>query len=477
MDIYSEGYYMRPHLCFLAVCVLVVAGCTGKNAIPGTTSSSAALQAQSSSPQVVSKNETSLQVYPVPQPFSFPFPMAVGPDNAIWFGLFNSVGSQDGDLGRLNADGTITTIDVPPTGSAPFVGTVTPDGRLWFGIGGNVLSRVNAAAYLAPGGAITSFQFRQRRNPDYVRFSALGTDGNVWFVLSRANAVARVTPSGSITEFQLPPTSVDVAHPNGIVVGSDGAFWITAFIGNAIMRMTTDGTVTNSYMLSTEAFPWDIAEGDDGNVWFTQIGSQANGDSFTPPAIIRMTTSGQTTAFSLPSGSYPISISHASNGLVFTDPGNYSVGLMDYSGNLVELPIHGEYPLESTGNGAQAAIQGVDGSYYYTDLDNNQVGKITLGDKGMIFPKDFIMPAGNSQLVGVGVLGDRGPFKATVDDPTVATISPMPGFPMNFTVTGISPGTTTLEIHGKGKPMTAAVTVIEATANAQLTARKPKVLF
>lgn len=106
--------------------------------------------------------------------------------------------------------------------------------------------------------------------------------------------------------------------------------------------MSLDGTVTNVYPIATaEAGPRFIAVGTDGNLWFSELGSANYGDpGFTPPQIVKMTTSGVMTAYPMPTASsVPDSIRAASGGSVFTDLGTDAVGLIDYSGNVVELPI------------------------------------------------------------------------------------------------------------------------------------------
>ena len=58
--------------------------------------------------------------------------------------------------------------------------------------------------------------------------------------------VARSTPAaadsfGSITEFTVP---VSGSYPTDIANGRDGNLWFTDFFGNNIFRMTTDGGMT-----------------------------------------------------------------------------------------------------------------------------------------------------------------------------------------------------------------------------------------
>jgi streptogramin lyase len=222
--------------------------------------------------------------------------------------------------------------------------------------------------------------------------------------------------------------------------------------------MGLDGSVTNVFNVQTEAGPRFIQYGTDGNLWFSEGGSEGlNGDPFTPPQIVKMTPSGQMTAYAMPPLGQPDVFRAAGNGFVFTDLGTNAIGFIDYAGNLVEWPIASD---GGTYGNTQFVSEGADGSIYFADDDQNRIGKITLGKKGMIFPQTFTMAgAGSTQLVGVGVVGDRGPYTATIDNTSVATVAPISGFPMNFTVTANAPGSATLTIKGKGKAMTASITV------------------
>ncbi len=461
---------MRRNLC-IAIALALLAGCGGRNTVPALHTASAS-ETQSSQAQGHDTNQTTLSYYAIPARYSNPFTMIVGPDNALWFGVDNDDVStnppanptQDGGIGRLAPDGTITMFDVQPVGSAPMLGAITPDGRIWFSMGGTntggfVSQSQNAVGNIASDGTVTSYQLPDT-NWAHLRYSAVGSDGNIWFDAVGLNKVVRVTPSGGITEFTLPRTSNGPARPTDIVAGPDGAIWIVERIGNAIVRMTTDGTITNTFMTSAEASPYNMAVGDDGALWFTEQGSEAvYGDPFTPPQIVRMTTAGQMTAYPMPSAlSTPATIRRAAGGFIFTDTGTNAVGFIDYNGNVVEWPFAVTGPW-----GIQSAAQGADGNYYFTDSDGDRIGKIALGKKGMIFPQSVtIAGVGNSQLVGVAVLGDRGPYTASTDNANVATVAPVSGFPMNFLVTAVAPGTTTLEIKAHDKPMSATITVTGA---------------
>ncbi len=476
----------RTRLVTTVTALLFFTACGAKGSLPPGDSSS---QARALGSKSGGAQSTTLSYIPLPAPYAFPYALVVGPDGAIWFGEFNvgpdgNRGPGQAGLGRLTTDGALSEVALA-SAITVLPGAFDASGNLWFGDGGGVQGNQTPGSFNVKraDGTVTSYPVVIRGSNARVKFSAAAPDGNVWFVLARANDIARVAPDGSFTTFAVPPTTQDIARPSDIVLGPDGALWFTEWFGNAIGRMTLDGTLTNVYPLPTaEAGPRFIAAGTDGALWFAENGSSAfsgnAGDNSTPPQIVRMTTSGQMTPFAMPPDSVPDSIRAANGGFVFADLGTNAVGFIDYSGNVVEYPI--EYdgganaPIGTNPGNATFAVEGPDGALYFTDSDLARIGKITLGKKGMIFPPTMTFPepspwggTTNTQLVGVAVSGDRGPFSASTSDPNVATVTPLVGFPLNFTVTATGIGTTTLTIKGKGKPMTANVTVTSLSRTAQ----------
>lgn len=447
-------------LSLIAAFALLSTGCAGHGSLPSTQPDAA-----SRSQQIAGgPDQTTLTYIDLPAPYTFPWSFINAPDGSLYFGEWAASGG-DGGIGRLNADGTISETNLGSGGNSPMLGAFDAAGNLWFSnCGGFDCSNNDSFDALLANGTVNSLAAAAGSRP---RFSAIDASGNVWYTLARADAVARVSPDGSIAQFPLPKLAFNRAAPNDITVGPDGALWIVEWIGNAIVRMDLNGTVTNVYALpDVEAGPRFIAAGSDGNLWFSENGSeQLNGDPYTPPQIVKMTTSGQMTAYPMPSASsVPDSLRPANGGFVFADLGFNAVGFIDYNGNVSELPI--AYDGGQYGN-TQFAIAGSDGSYYFADDDQSRIGKITLGKKGIIFPQSFSLTVDGTQLVGVGVLGDRGPYTASTDNTNVATVAPIAGFPMNFTVTAVGPGTATLTIKGKGKAMTATVTVTATSTNAR----------
>ena len=68
----------------------------------------------------------------------------------------------------------------------------------------------------------------------------LGPDGNLWFA-ELLGRIGRMTPSGVVTEFPIPTVG---SSPQDIVAGPDGALWFTENGKNQIGRITTAGDFT-----------------------------------------------------------------------------------------------------------------------------------------------------------------------------------------------------------------------------------------
>jgi len=81
--------------------------------------------------------------------------------------------------------------------------------------------------------------------------------------------IGRITPSVTITEFPISSTGVDLGS---ITAGPDGNLWFTDDGSeSAIVRMTSSGTITefakpNDYFSGVGG----ITAGPDGNIWFTE---------------------------------------------------------------------------------------------------------------------------------------------------------------------------------------------------------------
>jgi hypothetical protein len=103
-----------------------------------------------------------------------------------------------------------------------------------------------------------------------------GPDGNVWFTIGFGpSSIGNITPSGTITTF---PTPTLNSYPFGIAVGADGRIWFTEIGGGGTHRIgvipttATSGADVAEYPIDgTNPNPEFITAGPDGRMWFSEL--------------------------------------------------------------------------------------------------------------------------------------------------------------------------------------------------------------
>jgi len=200
-------------------------------------------------------------------------------------------------------------------------------------------------------------------------------------------SLVMTAPLGMITEFSLGPTS----FPFRIAAGPDGNVWFTDQGTKAIGRITVSGTITEISIAlnggNIGSVPRQIKVGADGNIWFTDIGS--------PPAIGRITTSGTITEFNLPAGSVPTALAVGTDGnLWFTDKSVSApaIGRITMSGAITEFGIAANGG--NVGSLPNGITSGPDGNLWFTDQGATKaIGRITLSGAITEFSAGLIVPS------------------------------------------------------------------------------------
>src|SRR5678815_4724365 len=190
-----------------------------------------------------------------PRPNNGAQDIVAGSDGNLWYA------TGDAFLGRVSPpDGSVTLFPIP---SAPQAGRLAsgPDGNIWF----------------MTSAGVSSFSPRRHTVRDIpipdLGFGAdltAGPDGAVW-VLASLN-VFRVTVHGHVTAFSIPDESLNGSH---IAPGGDGNVWFNGgglYGLHAIDRITRTGVITR-FPVNTSGFPYGLAEGFDGALWFTANGA------------------------------------------------------------------------------------------------------------------------------------------------------------------------------------------------------------
>ncbi|MFN2633510.1 MAG: hypothetical protein ABR610_08865 [Thermoanaerobaculia bacterium] len=203
----------------------------------------------------------------------------------------------------------------------------------------------------------------------------------------------------TFAEFSIPTGG---SQPTSIAEGPDGNLWFTEFGTNKIGRISTAGVVTEFSVpysppeppahVST-GFPFPvptsysgplyIEAGSDAALWFTEPGVNKIG---------RITTAGVITEFRVPTASsLPAVITGASDGsLWFTEAGANKIGRITTAGSITEfsVPTVDSLPLYIT--------EGSDRNIWFTEANGNKIGRITPG--GLIsefsVPTLLSLPAG-----------------------------------------------------------------------------------
>lgn len=195
---------------------------------------------------------------------------------------------------------------------------------------------------------------------------ALGPDGNIWLAIYDAGNgkdwIARAKPSGTVTLFTAPGFTT---YPD-ITNGPDGNLWFTT--GNGVGKITTAGQITLYSLPSGGHYSYSIRKGPDGALWFTDCLSSEIG---------RVTTSGSFSFVAVPTGnSCPWGITDGPDGnMWFTEQGQIGapgIGRITPAGVITEFHL-------STKSQPMGIRAGVDGSLWFTDAGRRAVGRITTG--------------------------------------------------------------------------------------------------
>jgi virginiamycin B lyase len=197
---------------------------------------------------------------------------------------------QDSDAShatRLNKTSIVSpgeAVKLAYDGNSAFTGaTITPS------IAGSAKSS-GAATLSAAVAAITEYSVPASLPP--VGYSpsglSLGPNGVLWFAQTLASAagVGEITTGGTISAVTAPPPA------GGIGTGADGALWYRTSAGNAIVRLTSSGSVTEYSLPSNAAnLGNSFVLGPDGALWASD---------FNDGLIGKITTNGTIDAYPIP---------------------------------------------------------------------------------------------------------------------------------------------------------------------------------
>ena len=190
--------------------------------------------------------------------------------------------------------------------------------------------------------------------------------------------------AGTFKEFPLTTGST----PTQIVEGPDGNLWFTEQGSDKIGRMTPTGTLTEFPIPNSNVMPYGITNGPDGNLWFTNFPA----GSATAGAIGRVTTAGVITLFTAEGLQVPLGITAGPDGnLWFVDAVSQAIGFSTTSGSITEFAI-----TPNPTSALREITTGPDSNLWFTDQGDNMIGKMSTTGAFKEYPA-----AAGSQPTGI----------------------------------------------------------------------------
>jgi streptogramin lyase len=257
--------------------------------------------------------------YTLPQCAYAPEYLALGSDNNLWVSaecVRTHPNHQYAEMAVVTPSGTTTLIPMRTARSSGFHETLGPDGNIWF-----TLQGVGQIGKITPSGIPTYYSLHTRLNPtprpsgiavgpdgnlwvaglglfidkvdtggnilgEYPMTVAsdgivAGPDGNMWFTDAEGDHIGTISLTGqvhvmAVTNFCA--FGVGKVGPLNIIAASDGTLWMTDIYADGLAQVTPTFQITPYCLPSTPSGPFDLAQGRDGNIWFTFPGYNAIGE-------------------------------------------------------------------------------------------------------------------------------------------------------------------------------------------------------
>ncbi len=240
------------------------------------------------------------------------------------------------------------------------------------------------------------------------QFSALRQGGATTSHYSRVRNHIVQSGGGSQWVVITPPAPNGIS--DGIAQGPDGNMWFTqlGLYGTPSLVGYIDmSAVVTEYSLGSGHAPVSITAGSDGAVWFSDY-----------RAIGRITTSGIITEYSIsnphPDASF---ITLGPDGNVwFLDDGYSSVGKITPQGVITEYKL----PKANVGRGLYGITGGPDGNVWFTLFYRNKIGMISPSGQF----KFFIVPTPSSGPRGIALGGDGNLYFTEQSASKIGEITP-----------------------------------------------------
>ncbi len=186
------------------------------------------------------------------------------------------------------------------------------------------------------------------------------TNGGGSTVATTSASAEVVQPGEAFSAYKL---SSPFECPHDATIGSDGNTWFTDACDHQVGKITPTGETT-AYSFPSGVCLGGIAAGSDKNLWAAEECTNR---------LAKITTKGEITEYSLPSGSHPVQIAAGASGYIwFTEYGTSKIGKFNTTTDKVEA----EYSLPPYSDPYGIAL-GSDGNMWFTEWGPGKIGKIT----------------------------------------------------------------------------------------------------
>lgn len=226
-----------------------------------------------------------------------PHGLGIDPDGrTVWF-----TGKKTNTVGKINPDGSVEHFELRTVGAVPIYIAAGPDGNMWCTeLVGNMIARIT------PKGEITEV-----RIPTYnSRPIAIvpGPDGkSMWFSEEAGHKIARIELNEklTVTEFAVPQKQSNMILA-GLAFDGAGNLWTQSYIdpnnplpegSDQILKLDkanftasgqADRIAVTYYEVPTRwTIMHRITPGPDGNMWFTELGTDKVGRIVLPAEVKR----------------------------------------------------------------------------------------------------------------------------------------------------------------------------------------------
>ncbi len=302
--------------------------------------------------------------------------ITAGPDGNLWYAETGvGTGQSEAAIGTMSSSSG-TVIAKYPLGRNPYPDALTtgPDGNIWFD------GCCSSVGKITTSGKVTEYKLEEGHGVGLSPGGVAVGEGDLWYttsdnIPSESTPIVKVTTSGEETFYTLPAET----NSYQITAGPEKDMWFTNdyCLHNdpsepcSIDKITTSGVVTAYPLGGTgkkRIFPGGIAEGSDGNLWFTASGTGEEGG--TGYVIGKMTPSGVVTLYSASGVDWGSKIVAGPESKLWFTSSSSAVGSITTSGTVAE------YSLASEGLLAGITV-GPEGDLWFTNERIDNIGRLT----------------------------------------------------------------------------------------------------